>query len=147
MSDTSDDIPGAGVGGQDGRRAELERQASSLAELARARLGETIEPLKQKTMQVAEAQKQSGAEKIGGVAETVRRAADDLERDLPRAAGYVHQAADTLERASEALKERSFDELVGSVGQFARSQPAAFFGAAVLAGFAFSRFIKSSAAR
>ena len=127
------------------RRAELERQASSLAERARTRLGETLEPIKDKAMEVAEAQKQTGAEKMSGVAQAVRRAADDLGRDLSQAAGYVHQAADTIERASAALKERSLDDLTGAVGQFARSQPAAFFAAAVLAGFAFSRFVKSSA--
>jgi hypothetical protein len=77
----------------------------------------------------------------------VRRAAGDLEPDMPRAAGYARQTADAMERASAALQERSLDELVGSVGQFARSQPAAFFGAAVLTGFALSRFLKSAAER
>ena len=72
-------------------------------------------------------------------------AADDLARDHPRAAGYVHQAADTIEQASAALKERSLDDLTGAVGRFARAQPAAFFAAAVLAGFALSRFVKGAA--
>ena len=93
----------------------------------------------------AEEKKQSGAERIGGVAAAVRRAADDFEPDLPRAAGYVRGAADTMARASTVLRERSFDELMAGVGQFARSQPAAFFGAAVLTGFALSRFLKISA--
>jgi hypothetical protein len=146
MSDIMDQSPSA-TAGEDARRAELERQASSLSERARARLGETIEPIKEKAIEVAEAQKQSGAEKIGGVAAAVRRAADDLQRDLPNTAGYFHQAADGIERASAALKERSFGELVGTVGQFARSQPTAFFGVAVLAGFALSRFVKSAAER
>jgi len=39
-----------------------------------------------------------------------------------------------------------FAEVVGGVGQFARRQPAVFFGTAVLAGLALSRFLKSSAA-
>jgi hypothetical protein len=143
MDDMTDQNPAHP--GDDARRAELERQASSIAERARTRLGETIDPLREKARQVAEAQKQSGAEKIGGVAAAVRRAADDLERDLPKTAGYVHQAADGIERASAALKERSFGELIDTVGEFARSQPAAFFGAAVLAGFALSRFLKSAA--
>ncbi|HEV2956739.1 MAG TPA: hypothetical protein VGX95_11530 [Xanthobacteraceae bacterium] len=128
----------------DARRAEFARHAASLAERARTRLGAAVEPIKDKAKELAETHKQSSAEKIGGVAATVRHAADDLERDLPRTAGYIHQAADTMERASAALKERSVDELIGSLEQFARNQPAAFFGAAVLAGFALSRFIKSS---
>jgi hypothetical protein len=139
MSDTSDPFH------DDTRRAEFARHASTLAERAQTRLGATIEPIKDRAKELAEAQKQNSAEKIGGIAATVRHAAGDLERDLPRAAGYIHQAADTMERASAALKEHSLDELIGGLGQFARNQPAAFFGAAVLAGFALSRFIKSSA--
>jgi len=139
MSDTSDPFH------DDERRVEFARHASSLAERARTSLGATIEPIKDKAKELAEAQVQSGAERIGGVAAAVRHAADDLERDLPRAAGYIHQAADSMERASAALKEHSVDELIGGLGQFARSQPAAFFGAAVLTGFALSRFLKNSA--
>jgi methyl-accepting chemotaxis protein len=138
MSDTSDPVH------DDARRAEFARHASLLAERARTRLRATIEPIKDRAKELAEAQKQSGAEKIDGVAATVHHVADDLERDLPRAAGYIHQAADTMENASAALKEHSIEELIGGLGQFARSQPAAFFGAAVLTGFALSRFIKSS---
>jgi hypothetical protein len=143
MNGITDNSPA--YAGDEARRAELEQQASSLAERARARFGETIDPIREKAMQVAEAQKQSGAEKLDGVAAAVRRAADDLQRDLPNTAGYVHQAAGGIERASAALKERSFGELIGTVGEFARSQPAAFFGAAVFAGFALSRAIKSAA--
>jgi ABC-type transporter Mla subunit MlaD len=141
MSDTSDPFH------DDARRAEFARHAATLAERARSSLGETIAPITDKARELAEAQKQNSAEKIGGVAAAVRNAAGDLEGDLPRAAGYIHQAADTMERASTALREQSLDELIGSLGQFARSQPAAFFGAAVLTGFALSRFIKSSAQR
>jgi hypothetical protein len=139
MSDTWD------TGAEDTRRADLERQASALAERAQTRLSETVEPIADKAREVAEAQKRSGAEKIGGVVQAVHRAADDLARDHPRAAGYVHQAADTIEQASAALKERSLEDLTGAAGRFARAQPAAFFAAAVLAGFALSRFVKSAA--
>jgi len=143
MSDFRDDM-GASATPEDIRRADLERRASSLAERARARLGDTIEPIKDKAREFAEARKQSGAEKIGGVAAAVRRTAGDLEPDLPRTAGYARHAAETMERASAALRERSLDELIGSAGQFARSQPVAFFAAAVVAGFALSRVLKTS---
>jgi hypothetical protein len=46
---------------------------------------------------------------------------------------------------ASSLRERSIDDLVRSLNNFARNQPAAFFGGAVLAGFALSRFLKSSA--
>src|ERR1043166_3826580 len=107
MSDTSDPFH------DDERRVEFARHASSLAERARTSLGATSEPIKDKAKELAEAQVQSGAERIGGVAAAVRHAADDLERDLPRAAGYIHQAADRMERAPAALKDHSVDELIG----------------------------------
>ena len=64
---------------------------------------------------------------------------------MPQAAGVIHDAAAKLEGAAASLRERSIDELVGSFSKFARKQPAAFFGGPVLAGFALSRFLKSSA--
>ena len=73
--------------------------------------------------------------------------ADELEKELPQAASYVHEAADRFERAASALRERSVDDLFRSVSDFARNQPATFFGSAVVAGFALSRFLKSSAGR
>ena len=69
----------------------------------------------------------------------------ELEKELPHAASYVHEAADRLERAAAELRERSLDDLFASLSQFARNQPATFFGSAVFAGFALSRFLKSSA--
>ena len=40
------------------------------------------------------------------------------------------------------MRNRNMSEIVGNVQQFARKQPTAFFGAAVLIGFAAVRFMK-----
>ena len=64
--------------------------------------------------------------------------------EVERVNGDPATQADKIEEASSALKERSLDDLMGTFGQFARSQPAAFFATAALAGFALSRFLKSS---
>ena len=96
---------------------------------------------------VPEQQKRAGAEQLGSVARAVHGAAGELERQLPHAARYVHDAADRLDNAATALRERNVDDILRSVTQFARSQPATFFGSAVFAGFALSRFLKSSAAK
>lgn len=66
---------------------------------------------------------------------------------MPGAAGYIHQAADTMTRASAALQRQSMNDLLGAFEQFARAQPAAVFGAGILAGFTLSRFLKSSRAQ
>ena len=121
------------------------RQASSAAEDTKTALGAASGTVKDRARQLAEQQKKAGAEQIGGVARAVHGAADELEQELPHAAGFIHDAAAKLEGAANSLRERSVDDLVRSLNNFARNQSAAFFGGAVLAGFAFSRFLKSSA--
>jgi hypothetical protein len=122
-------------------------EALSLGGATRAHVKEAVQPITATAKEVAEQQKVAGAEVISGVAQAVHRAADELATQLPAATGYVHEAADRLERASSALRERSVDDLIGSVDRFARQQPVAFFGTAVLAGLAVSRFLKSSRRR
>jgi F0F1-type ATP synthase membrane subunit b/b' len=144
MSQTQEKTQSAGTP-SGGLVSDIKSKASSLAETARSRLAEGVEPMKEKAREVAEEQKASGAQKISGVAQAVHRAAGEFEREMPEAAEYIHGAASSLERASEALKERSVDDMLGELGRFARQQPGAVFGAAMLAGFALSRFLKSSA--
>jgi hypothetical protein len=94
---------------------------------------------------LAEDQKSQGAERLGGVARAVHSAASEIERDLPQAAGYIHEAADRLQRASSAVRNQSVEEIITAIDDFARRQPVAFFGGSVLAGFVLSRFLKSTA--
>lgn len=105
---------------------------------------EQHQSLKEHAREVVDQQKAVGAEQIHGVAGAVHGAARELESQMPRAAGYVHDAAARLEGAASALRERSIEDLVTGFGAVARSQPLAVFGGAVLAGFAISRFLKSS---
>ena len=56
----------------------------------------------------------------------------------------MHAAASRLEQGAQALRERNIGDLVGGFNDLARREPLAFFGGAVLAGFAISRFLKSS---
>jgi hypothetical protein len=46
---------------------------------------------------------------------------------------------------TRSVNEKGVDELMGTVAQFAKSQPAAFLGAAALLGFVSSRFAMSTA--
>jgi F0F1-type ATP synthase membrane subunit b/b' len=120
----------------------MEEQISSVAENAQAQASELVQPLKDNAERIAEQQKEAGAEQVGSVARAVHGAAGELEKELPQAARYIH---DRLDRASLALRERSVDDLVHSLSDFARKQPATFFGSAVFAGFVLSRFLKSTA--
>jgi len=92
----------------------------------------------------AEAQRAAGADNVARLGRAVHGAAEQLGKDLPQAAGFIHSAADTLQSASSTLRERSIEEMVAGFSNFARRQPAAAFAGSVLAGFALARFLKSS---
>jgi hypothetical protein len=122
----------------------LKQKVSSEAERAKSKFAEAAAPMKQQAREFADRQRLAGAEQIGGVARAVHGAAEKLEQDLPFAAEYVRQAAGTIEGAADKLKEQSVDDIAKSIADFARAQPLAFIGGAVLAGFVLARFLKSS---
>jgi len=106
---------------------------------------DTITQTEQKVEQAAEQQKQTGANQIEQVAQAVHDAADELQQQMPKAAEFVHAAASRIEEGAGALRDRSLGDLIGAFNDFGRKEPLAIFGGAVLAGFAISRFLKSSA--
>jgi hypothetical protein len=57
----------------------------------------------------------------------------------------MRKAAFQVESVSDSIKNGNFNDLVSSAQSFARRQPTAFLGIAVLAGFAAVRFLKSTA--
>jgi hypothetical protein len=85
----------------------------------------------------AERQRPIGANQIDQVTEVVHGAVDELEHQ-------VKAAASRLEEGAGALRDRSLRDLMGTFNDFGRKEPFAVFAGAVLAGFAISRFLKSS---
>jgi hypothetical protein len=120
------------------------RDFSALGNEMRTQARETASAAVGTTLEFAERQKAAGADNVARLGRAVHGAAEQLGDELPQAAGYIHSAADTLQNASSALRERSAEDLVSDFLGFARRQPAAAFAGAMLAGFALSRFIKSS---
>jgi len=98
-----------------------------------------------KLKEAVEGQKNAGAEYVGGLADTMRRAAREFDAELPIAGTYIRKAASQVEAAADSIRHGNFNDLVQSAQTFARRQPAAFLGLAVLAGFGVVRFLKSSA--
>ena len=81
----------------------------------------------------------TGIDTIRNLARAVESAATSLEPEVPQLAGFVREAAQTVERLSSDLRERSLGEIAESVSRFARREPVAFLGGAVLAGFVIAR--------
>jgi gas vesicle protein len=119
---------------------KLKEQASEFADAAKAVASQATDRLKDRVSE----QKSAGAEYIGTLAETMRRAAREFDNDLPVAGKYIRKAAAQVENVSDSIKTGDFNDLVRGAQSFARRQPTAFLGLAALAGFAAVRFLKSS---
>ena len=119
---------------------KLKEQASELADAAKNVASQATDRLKEKVSE----QRGAGAEYVGNLAETIRRAASEFDNDLPIAGKYIRKAAAQVENVSDSIRTGDFNDLVSTAQSFARRQPTAFLGMAVLAGFAAVRFLKSS---
>jgi hypothetical protein len=128
----------------EGQAAQSAQETSFVAGAAESIKDRAAEALRNTASDFAEAGKAQGAERIDRLGRAVHGAADELGREIPQAADYVHSAADGLENAAAHLRNRSVEDLIGAFNRFARQQPLAAFAGAVLAGFVVSRFIKSS---
>ncbi len=120
---------------------------ASLGEKAKSNIAEATETAKAHARRIANRQKDVGADTLGEVVGAVRGASRALESGMPQVASYVHGAAARLDEVAGTLRRQSVDELIEGIGSFARAQPALFFGGAALAGFALTRFLKSSGHR
>jgi uncharacterized phage infection (PIP) family protein YhgE len=119
---------------------EVKEQASKLVDNAKDLASQAGEKL----VESAEEQRTAGANFASAMAGSIRRAANEFDRDVPQVADYIRQAADQIDTASDAFRRRDLNDVLAQVQDFARRQPTAFFGASVLAGFAIARFFKSS---
>jgi hypothetical protein len=128
-------------------KEQIKEAFSSAAEEARQQAGAATERAKSRVRDFAEQQKSAGADQVGGVAHAMEAAADQLQGQLPLAAECIEEVAGRLNTMASAIRERSIDDMLGNVAEFARKQPALFFAGAVATGFALSRFAKSSANR
>ena len=124
------------------------QKADELKEQTKQAAADAAADAKQQARSFAEERKDEAADRVDGVANALRNAAGSLDdQDQTAMAGYARQAASGLEQVSNAISNRSLDDLVETVEDFARRQPVAFLGGAALAGFVMARFAKSSAER
>jgi hypothetical protein len=119
----------------------IKDQASDFVDAAKDVASQATDKLKQ----TVDGQKKASAEYVGTLADTMRRAAREFDGDLPIAGVYIRKAASQIEGVSDSIKTGNFKDLVRGAQSFARRQPTAFLGLAVLAGFGVVRFLKSSA--
>ena len=119
---------------------QIERAAST----ARETLSEAAGQASQTVRRVAEGQRERGADAIESIAKALHIAARELGGSSPMVGRYVDDAAGSLVRASQAVRDQSPAELLRRTTEVARQQPMMTFAGAILVGIAMSRFIKST---
>ena len=119
----------------------IKDQASEFVDAAK----DVASQAKDKLKQSVDSQKSASADYVGSLAGTIRRAAKEFDGDLPIAGTYIRKAASQVEGVADTIRTGNFKDLVRGAQSFARRQPTAFLGMAVLAGFGVVRFLKSSA--
>jgi ElaB/YqjD/DUF883 family membrane-anchored ribosome-binding protein len=123
---------------------EVAQQAGSQAKQAAASLASEAN---QKAKGVLNQQVSAGADLAGHLAEAVKHAAGELDRNAPQLAGLMRGAADRVEDFSRDMRGQTVEELMRTASDFTRRQPALVFGLATLAGFALFRALKASPSR
>ena len=120
----------------------VQNQATQAMDVARNVAAQAGQSLQDKVS----VQKSAGADFVHGFANSMRRAATEFDQGSPMAGNYLRKAADQVSVAADSIRAGNFNDLVQSATSFAKNQPTAFLGLAVLAGFGAVRFLKSSPA-
>jgi hypothetical protein len=118
--------------------------ASKMASGAKASVAEFAGNAADSFKSAVEDQKSSGANAIGDVARAAKGAADNFQERAPEIANTVRNVATRVEGISNDIRDRSMNELMNSVTDFAAQKPIAFFGCGILAGLVVSRLLSTS---
>ena len=142
MADQGEEVTGqAGWSAHDeGGEQSFERAKTILAEFVDALrlVGETM----------LDEQKQQAAERVAGIAEAVRSAAQSLERSGSREiARYADGAADQVDHVSQLIRDRRWSKIVADTEDFAQRRPMLFALGAAAAGFLAGRLLSIPSGR
>ena len=103
--------------------------------------------IQQRVTSRVDEQKNRAADGLGGIADVLRNATNDLRGENEALASYVDMASDQMKRFADQIRERGVGDMMDDVSQFARRRPALFIGGAFLVGIGIARFLKSSSNR
>ncbi|HKH33220.1 MAG TPA: hypothetical protein VKA80_03495 [Beijerinckiaceae bacterium] len=121
--------------------------AAKVADAAQEKARGLAAAAEEKARQLVDEKKRQTAEQVESVAQVAESVAEQVERALPPAGGYVRGVADGIRRVSSALQDRSVDDLMDEARRFAQQRPGAVLAGALIAGFGLARFLKASADR
>jgi hypothetical protein len=103
--------------------------------------------IQQRVTSRVDAQKNRAADGLGGIADVIRTASNELRSENEALASYVDMAGDQMRKFANHIRERGAADMIDDVNRFARRNPAVFIGGAFLLGIGVARFLKASADR
>jgi ABC-type transporter Mla subunit MlaD len=118
--------------------------ASKLMNAAKSSASDLASNAAETFKSAVEDQKKAGAGAIGDVARAAKDAADNFQDRAPELANAVRTVAGRVEGISNDIRDRSINELMSSVTEFAGQRPITFFGCGILAGLVISRLFSTS---
>jgi hypothetical protein len=122
----------------------LSEMAQKAADNAKRVAPDAASTLSRQVKELLDRQVSSGADKVGHLASSAKRAADDLDPHAPQLAGLVRMVADKVESYARDLQHQPVDQLVRAASGFTRRQPVLVFGLAALTSFFLFRILKST---
>lgn len=129
----------------DGTKAKAQDVAHQAREKATEIKDQVKDQAREKVNTHVSQQKDRAAEGLGTVANALRQTGHNLrEQDGNPVHEYMAKAADSVERLSGYLQNKSVGEIVSEVEGIARREPALFLGGAFALGLLGARFLKSS---
>ncbi len=125
---------------------QVQEKVGEVADQVQEKVGEVADQVKEQATTQIVSQKEQLAEGLGNAAQLVRMASHQLrQNNQGMFAEYTDKAAQSVEGASQFLRERDLTEIAGEVESFARREPLLFLGGAFTLGLLAARFLKSSA--
>lgn len=129
--------------------SSLAKNVSSTFSDAKEKLQQTARQaasqVKQRAKEAARERKSGIADQIDDYRDVLEKRTGDLEQDDPNLAWLSRQASSRLQRASDYLRTSDFAQMRSDAEDFARRNPAVFFGGLFLGGVILGNFLKASA--
>jgi hypothetical protein len=113
---------------------------SVMGKEARSMAGRVTEQLSE----TAEAGVERGADALGSFVRAMQAAGREIEPESPTLARTLDDVAINVEGFADTIRGRSLSDLVTSAAELARRNPTLFVAGTILAGFAVSRFVRST---
>ncbi len=135
---------------------DIGQAINSVAQQAAQQAGQLVNQVQQQAGSVAQqvqgqarsqlaAQKDNVANSLSGLAQAARQIGDQMRQSgQAPLAHYADTTADQIQQTADYLRNRTLDQLIGDIENFARRQPAVFIAGGLVLGMLAARFIKSS---